>query len=967
MDKKIKSMINEEDRKNPLTDEAIAAALQIPREKVTMVRKNYNIPDSRNRRKAVITAAIKQILADDPMISDRRLTSLLVADGYEIGKYAVSKLKKEILERELLIPGGGVGARTRTGNDEKQKVFHAFIGYEGSMKTQITRAQAAILYPPGGLHSLIYGPSGVGKSFLAELMHEYACKTENFGKDAPYFAFNCADYADNPQLLLAQLFGYSKGAFTGAGEGKKGVVEQCNGGILLLDEAHRLPPEGQEILFYLMDKGKFRRLGEVDIQRESRVMVIAATTENPQSSLLLTFRRRIPMVIEIPPLKDRPLREKLQFILSFFERESGRLGKRIKIKRQMLWCLLAEDYPGNVGQLKSDIQVCCARAFLESHIQQNNRIVVTFESLTEDMRRGYAPERMIPEIKELVRNDWYIFPDHSPASKAEAYYEEFNIYDFLEEKHGQLLADGLNKKEIELRLTEEIKSRLERHIDEFCKYGMSGREIAAIVGEEMLRMTRDIFELAKRQLPSLEEGIVFPLAIHLNMATERIKNNRRITYPALNNIRREFPRDYEAACAAAEELQKKYYLTLPEEEIGFLAMYFKRFQKEAAEPEGKIGVLVISHGPVAGGMAQVANAVMRTEHAVGLDLNLWDTPEQMTEKVIDFVRQNHQGHGCIILADMGSLLSVGERITDETKVPVRVVARTDTMMVVEAVRKTMWTDETLDEIAAELAIKQVLPSRELSDDGRKKSSILCLCITGQGAAIMLKEHLEKRLKSNLGQTTIITRGYIEETAVGRMIKRVEKEYEILAIVGTIDPECNEYPFVSASTAYQPEGIGRLRKILKRKALFEMNQLSQVISRENIFVRTEVGYKDEIIDEAVAQMVTDGCVKPEFLLSVYKREGMLTTCLSRGVAIPHGDPQLVTKPVISITKLDKPVLWDGVNLVDIIFVLALHENSRKYFEQLYQIISDESTILAIRGSKSAGEIFHILCKNTKSDK
>ena len=61
------------------------------------------------------------------------------------------------------------------------------------------------------------GPSGVGKSFLAELMHEYACGTENFGKDAPYFEFNCADYADNPQLLLAQLFGYSKGAFTGAG------------------------------------------------------------------------------------------------------------------------------------------------------------------------------------------------------------------------------------------------------------------------------------------------------------------------------------------------------------------------------------------------------------------------------------------------------------------------------------------------------------------------------------------------------------------------------------------------------------------------------------------------------------------------------------------------------------------------------------------------------------------------------
>ena len=54
-----------------------------------------------------------------------------------------------------------------------------------------------------------------------------------------------------------------------------------------MDEVHRLPPEGQEILFYLMDKGKFRRLGETEAQRESHLMIIAATTEDPRSSLLL--------------------------------------------------------------------------------------------------------------------------------------------------------------------------------------------------------------------------------------------------------------------------------------------------------------------------------------------------------------------------------------------------------------------------------------------------------------------------------------------------------------------------------------------------------------------------------------------------------------------------------------------------------------------------------------------------------
>ena len=148
-------------------------------------------------------------------------------------------------------------------------------------------------------------------------------------------------------------------------------------------------------------------------------------------------------------------------------------------------------------------------------------------------------------------------------------------------------------------------------------------------------------------------------------------------------------------------------------------------------------------------------------------------------------------------------------------------------------------------------------------------------------------------------------------------------------------------------------------------MFEENQLSEVISPDHIYIRTEAEFKDQIIDEAVGHMEEEGLVRQEFLLSVYKREGMMTTRLSQGIAIPHGDPGLVTKPVISVTKLDKPVLWDGVNTVDVIFVLAIQEDSRKYFEQLYQIISDESMVSAIRASRTREEIRNLLCKNTKS--
>lgn len=88
------------------------------------------------------------------------------------------------------------------------------------------------------------------------MMHKFAMEAARLTETAPFVVFNCADYANNPQL-----FGVKKGAYTGAVE-QKGLIEKANGGILFLDEVHRLTPEGQEMLFTFIDGGMYRRLGE---------------------------------------------------------------------------------------------------------------------------------------------------------------------------------------------------------------------------------------------------------------------------------------------------------------------------------------------------------------------------------------------------------------------------------------------------------------------------------------------------------------------------------------------------------------------------------------------------------------------------------------------------------------------------------------------------------------------------------
>lgn len=967
MDEKVMDLINKENKKNPLTDEEIAEYLHMFRETVTRMRKENSIPDSRERRKQFLTKDIKDILAEFDKISDRKLTALLVEKGYEIGKYAVSKLRDEIKNSKELINEEKFNNKKIPENfiKEENSIFSSFIGYSGSLKNQISKAQAAIMYPPKGLHTLIYGPSGVGKSFLAELMHLYALETENFGKDAPYFEFNCADYADNPQLLLAQLFGYCKGAFTGANDNKKGIVELCDGGILFLDEIHRLPAEGQEILFYLMDKGKFRRLGEVDTQHESKLMIIAATTENPESSLLLTFRRRIPMSIEIPPIKERPAEERMEFIKNFFIVESRRLEKELYIKEEVLQCLLDAEYKGNIGQLRSDIQVCCAKAFLESKLNKSEEVIVNLENLSEIMKIEYQKKSKLDKDKTIISGDIVVSPEGSQIFRkiTDNQIDDGNIYKHLDNKYEELKKQGINDEDINNTLSKEVEKSLLKHIQKVEESRFSYEEISNIVGKEILEICEEIYEIARKKIKGLKKTIIFPLAIHINEAITLTRQHQRVLNTNLSIIKEELKKECLIAKCVIEKINEKHYIKIPMEEIPFLAMYFKNFQNEVEIERGKIGLIIISHGRVACGMAEVANVIIGVNHAVGLEMDLKDSPDVMLEKTINMVKQIDQGKGCIILADMGSLLNFKQSIEKTTGIAIEVVGRTDTLMAIECLRKVLYTEETLEIIARDLSFKEN-PSPIIKPvESVKKKAILCLCITGQGAAKKIQNHLKSRLESNLKDIEIITRGYIEDRKVENIISDIENYYEILAIVGTIDPKVNNYSFIPMSSIFNPRGISHLRKIIKTKTIFDENNLYEVLEPDLITINSNFSYKDQVLDNAIEIMESKGYVKSGYLLSVYKREGLMTTFLQGGIAIPHGDVSFVTKPAIFITKLVNPITWDGINTVDIILLLALEENSKNYFEQLYNIITDENTISAIRRANTKEEILKILCKNT----
>lgn len=971
--KMIKDILQLEDKKNPLTDEEIANELNLLREVITEYRKKNNIGNSRSRRLEYIKNDAIDILKNNKNISDRALAEALKEKGYKIERYAAANIKKEILSNldkkqfnEISnneIPNNKISKVSEEGmknNIEENNFFKKVVGYDGSLKLQIEQAKAAVSYPPHGLHVLILGPSGVGKSYLADAMYEFAKSTSNFLEEAKYIVFNCADYADNPQLLLSQLFGSVKGAYTGATDNKIGIVEACDGGILFLDEIHRLPSEGQEILFSILDRGTFRRLGESETIRRSNVMIIAATTENVESSLLLTFRRRIPMVIEIPAIKDRPFEERFELINQAFFEESYRIKKDMLVSKNVIEELMKYECQGNIGQLKSDIQVACAISFLEHKIKHDKRLYINERHLPDYIKEQSRRVKINnSDIEKFVVEDIYISEKGIKGAREEKIEsnKNTNIYKFIEKRQSELKFIGYSDEEISKILSQQVELELIRGAKAINYTVVNTDELMNLVGVKSLETVKTMVKLAKKELPGLQADIIYPLAVHLNSTYERIRNGKEIINPKIEIIKKKYDIEFNVARKMCQIVKERLDIDIPEDEIGFITMYLKNYRRESKSEEGKVAVIVMTHGRVASAMAEVANKFLGVEHAVGLDMDFRDSPDIMLDKAIKVVKESNQGKGCIILVDMGSLVTFGDIITARTGIETRVMGRVDTLMVLEAVRKSALTDQSLEEIVHDLEndSKGYGISQYNTEDNNLSRVIITLCITGRGSALKIKEYVKNKIHSERKDIEIISIGFMDED-INIALSKIAKNKKIEAIVGTINPEFRNIPFISLEELMKGSGVKKLNNIISEK---EENKLSEIINKDVVFVNEEYRYKDEALDDMVKKLINGGYVKEEFLLSVFKREMLGDTYLKGGIAIPHGDSEFVTKPTILITKLDKKITWSANYEVDLIFLIALKDDSKKYFEQLYKIIMEQDVLDKIKSSTSKDEILEIL--------
>lgn len=732
--------------------------------------------------------------------------------------------------------------------------FDYLVGADSSLKKQVEQAKAAILYPPDGLHTLILGQTGVGKTLFAHMMYEYGKAVHKLPPEAPFITFNCADYYNNPQLLVSHIFGHVKGAFTGADSNKSGLIESADKGILFLDEVHRLPPEGQEMIFYFIDTGTFNKLGETTRHRKAKVLIIGATTEDPESSLTKTFVRRIPNVITIKPLAERTMKEKVDIIKILIAQEVERIQKPVKISVESIKGLIGSISYGNVGQLKSNIKLLCAKAFLNS-IDNPNYIEIDFKILPTKIKNGLltlsADRKALAELNTYINESLFVVPEgeKKPVDSKESQ-EDFNLYQVVEDKvnllKGENISDELIKQIVATDVNVYIKSFYHKQ-----NINMSVRErLLKIVDKSLADFAQEINTLVQNRLNrEYKERFLYAFSLHLSAFLKRIKDEEELPDIELEGGVSKDSLEFKVAIEIKDKIEEHYHIEVPRSEIEYFALLLVSTMED--EKDEKVVIIVAAHGKsTAASMVEVAQGLFGSNDAnlIAIDMPLDINPKDILEKMICKLNELNYQKGVLLLVDMGSLANFGTLIMEKLPVKVKTIDMVSTPLILEAMRKADIVGMDLDSIYDSLVNFKGYDIDFTAPEEKAKEVIITICTSGEGAAVKLKELIEEELDS-------ITNRKVDVIPIGvnqmkSSILDLQTSYKIIAAVGMVKPPL-DIPFIPLEKVISGEAKDFLRKILK-------SDLKTVKNDKNVVVRN-------LCEESLEKFLT--YLNPKKIMSV----------------------------------------------------------------------------------------------------
>lgn len=607
-----------------------------------------------------------------------------------------------------------------------------------SLSRQMALCRAAVDYPPNGLALLLTGESGTGKSYLASRLYDYAREQNLIAGDIPLVELNCADYANNPELLSSTLFGHCKGAYTGAATDREGLLDNANGGMLFLDEVHRLSAENQEKLFLFMDKGYFYRLGDNKQPRSAKVRFIFATTEDVDNVLLRTLRRRIPVTVHLPAWHKRTRRERSALIEFFLRQEARQLNCDIRLDSAIFNAWLSGEFAGNIGEVGNQIKVMCATAWTA----QRNESLLTLS--------GEGRPRDAEYLSWTVHRD--------------ALYSELPVNSVLNSAFEHYAAS----------------------LDAGPFINALEAWLADSEAETPSSLCGSVWQIVGQVLDDLTERWGFTLPQALRVALGLIVEDAAQEPIDATAVPAHRPHSARARLMAQEFTDAvSAVLELPQLESAAVlcAGLFTRYDNPQAKSQG----IIVTHGKsTASSIAALVNQLSGGYYFKAFDMP-WLTG---TDTIIATLKKHfsrlHDDSGVLILVDMGSLKEIWHGIHQEVKGDLVVINNVTTLLALDLAEKMQEGLPLTD-------ITTAIPGRYENEiryyaGAPARGALIVACISGEGIARKLQDIFTHRLaEANIDVITM------EYDALRRALKDNSPLADIRLIITTTDLDTGDIP------------------------------------------------------------------------------------------------------------------------------------------------------------------------------
>ena len=371
------------------------------------------------------------------------------------------------------------------------------------------------------------------------------------------------------------------------------------------------------------------------------------------------------MVICIPPLRKRTFEERLYLIKNFFKEESIRLSKEIYVSLNSMRVLLSYNCPNNVGQLKSDIQLICAKSYSLYLTNKKDDVRIVSRNLPSYIQDGLYKEKEHRSIwNKLIGEEIDFFKFSSKSTESFSFdNNDAGIYSFIKNKLENLKSQGVSNIDIEEILEKDIANYYTISSNAITNE-INRKNLYNIMDDNILDCFDLIINYINKQLNhTLNNNIYTAFALHINTLIRRINNDKPIVNPNLSKIKKLYKKEFQIALGIREILENTLNISVPLEECGYLALFLVPEMKFSDSIDDMVKIIVIAHGEsTASSMKDVVSKLLGEDCIIAIDAPIEISAAEILNKLRDIIKNTKSNGGYLLLVDMGSFTTFAEII-----------------------------------------------------------------------------------------------------------------------------------------------------------------------------------------------------------------------------------------------------------------------------------------------------------------